>query len=259
MQAGALTAQFDVAQLVLIVFVLFFVGLIIHLRRENRREGFPTIADGMDGGFVQGNLFLDPRPKVFRLPFGGIYTAPRNEVPDAIDGALATGLGPGMPIEPVGNPMLSRLGPAAWQFRHDAPDLTFEGIPKIVPLRAAPGYFLAEEDPNPVGMEAVCADGRVAGVVADAWVDRSETLVRYLEIAANTAGGTRNVLVPMTLVKISGKRNQVTIESVMSSQLADAPVPKQEAQISLLEEDQICAYFGSGHLYATADRMGPVL
>jgi photosynthetic reaction center H subunit len=39
METGALTTQLDVAQLVLIAFALFFVGLIIYLQRENNAAG----------------------------------------------------------------------------------------------------------------------------------------------------------------------------------------------------------------------------
>ena len=38
---GQIIGNFDVAQAVLILFLIFFTGLIIYLRREDRREGYP--------------------------------------------------------------------------------------------------------------------------------------------------------------------------------------------------------------------------
>lgn len=45
MTAGAVTGYIDVAQLVLYAFWLFFGGLIIYLRREDKREGYPLESD----------------------------------------------------------------------------------------------------------------------------------------------------------------------------------------------------------------------
>ena len=38
MTTGAITGYIDVAQLVLYVFWIFFIGLVIYLRREDKRE-----------------------------------------------------------------------------------------------------------------------------------------------------------------------------------------------------------------------------
>jgi photosynthetic reaction center H subunit len=156
--------------------------------------------------------------------------------------------------------MVDGVGPASYADRADVPDMMFDGPPKIVPLRAAPGYTLAEEDPDPRGMSVCGADGVVAGSVADAWIDRSEMLVRYLEVAATIgAGETRHVLVPMTLVRIDRARKLVNVASVMGTQFAEAPVLASPDQITLREEDRVSAYFGGGHMYATPARGGPLL
>lgn len=42
MPTGALTGYVDVAQVVLYAFFLFFAGLVFYLRREDRREGYPS-------------------------------------------------------------------------------------------------------------------------------------------------------------------------------------------------------------------------
>jgi photosynthetic reaction center H subunit len=161
-------------------------------------------------------------------------------------------------MQPLGDPMQDGVGPASYAERLDVPDITFdEQLPKIVPLRVAKGYYLAEEDPDPRGMTVVAADGLAAGTVMDAWIDRSETFVRFLEV--ETAAGGRRVLVPMLLVRIDDARRVVTVKSVTAAQLAAAPTPKSPDQITLREEDRISGYFAGGHIYATPQRLGPVL
>ena len=68
-------------------------------------------------------------------------------------------------------------------------------------------------------MTVVAADGAVAGTVVDAWVDRSETFVRFLEVDTGTGG--RRVLVPMMLTRIDPARNTVKVNSVTAAQLAE--------------------------------------
>jgi photosynthetic reaction center H subunit len=41
MGTGAITQYIDVAQVVFYIFLLFFVGLVIYLTLESKREGFP--------------------------------------------------------------------------------------------------------------------------------------------------------------------------------------------------------------------------
>ena len=43
------------------------------------------------------------------------------------------------------------------------------------------------------------------------------------------------------------------------AQFSDVPGTKSRTEITLLEEDKICAYYGGGHLYATPDRAQPLL
>lgn len=163
---------------------------------------------------------------------------------------------PGAPLQPTGDPMRDAVGPAAYADREDAPDLTIDGRPKIVPLRVATDYFLEPRDPDPRGMTVVGADRQAAGTVRDVWVDRSETIIRYLEI--ETAGG-RRVLLPMALAKISGARGRVSVKSITAGQFAGVPGLRNPDQVTKREEDRICAYVASGHLYAMPSRLGPVL
>ncbi|RYI79497.1 MAG: photosynthetic reaction center subunit H, partial [Acetobacteraceae bacterium] len=118
---------------------------------------------------------------------------------------------------------------------------------------------IAEEDPNPVGFSVVTADGIVAGTIVDAWVDRSDMLIRYLEADAEGTAGTRRVVFPMFLATINARLRQVNVVSVMAHHFLDAPGLQNAETITLREEDRISGYFAGGHMYATPDRFGPVL
>jgi photosynthetic reaction center H subunit len=259
MHPGAITSHIDVAQVTLYAFWLFFAGLILYLRGEDRREGFPLQSD--TAPYKRLGRFLGiPKPKTFLLANGEMRTAPRNETSVPVTTARPIGGWPGAPLEPIGNPMLAGVGPGAYARRHDVPDTMFEtGAPKIVPLRADPEFFLTLEDPDPRGMRVVAADRKIAGIVADVWVDRSETLIRYLEIEIATAAGPRRVLAPMPAADIDGRHRRVVIDALLSTQFADVPVTASTDQVTMLEEDKISAYYAAGRLYATPSRQEPLI
>jgi photosynthetic reaction center H subunit len=275
MPTGAITEYVNVAQVALYLFWIFFFALIIYLHRENKREGYPLDTD--EGRRVTVHGFpKTPPDKYFKLADGStaIAPAPRDKRPVA---ARPTSSAPGAPLEPTGNPMVDGVGPAAWAERKDIPDVTFEGLPRIVPMRVDAGFGLASRDPDPRGLQVVGLDNQVAGVVRDVWIDRSEPIIRYLEVDVPTPAGTRNVLIPNMLVVlrrstrgaaasedkplserlIGGRPFEVRLDSVCAHHLADAPVRKHPDQVTRLEEDQAMAYFGSGHFYSL-DRREPL-
>jgi photosynthetic reaction center H subunit len=257
MPTGAITGYIDVAQLTLYAFWFFLAGLIFYLRREDKREGYPLTGEG--AGLITKQGFPNmPKPKAFLLSDGHVVYAPRAETVPPVYGEAISGW-QGAPLDPIGNPMVQGVGPASYVERADVPDMMLEGGPKIVPLRVAPEYWLAEEDPDPRGMEVVGADRGIAGTVKDVWLDRSEMIVRYLEVTTTAGGLPRDVLVPMTLVRISTDPGRVTVASVLAEQFAEAPVLAMPNQITLREEDRVSAYFAGGTLYASADRLGPLL
>ncbi len=122
---------------------------------------------------------------------------------------------------------------------------------KIVPLRVASNFACEARDGDPRGYEVIGADKKSAGTITDVWVDRSETTIRYLE--ANIAGG-RSVIIPVTFARIDKRRKQVSVHALLSRQFANIPALANQDQITLLEEDKVCAYFGAGTLYATPAR-----
>lgn len=257
MGSGAITGYFDVAQIVLYGFWIFFAGLIYYLLRENKREGYPLESERSGGRIrIQGWPRI-PKPKSFKLRTGGTFLAPspgRNTSRPVA--AVPIGPWPGAPLQPTGNPMLDGVGPAAYADRADVPDVTVDGAVKIVPLRAAPGYGVFK-DPDPRGLKVIGADGAVGGTVSDLWVDRSEAIFRYLEVEVAVAGGSKRVLLPHNFARIGDK--QVSVRSILASQFADVPATKHPDQVTFLEEDKIMGYYGGGTLYAKASRQEPLL
>ena len=108
-------------------------------------------------------------------------------------------------------------------------------------------------------MTVVGADGVTGGIVRDAWVDRSETILRYLEVEVASPSGLRRVLLPVNFTKINAGRGQVKVKSILGAQFADVPGLAMPDQVTLREEDRITAYYASGHLYATPSRLGPLV
>ena len=260
MEKGALTSYLDVAQVTLYVFWAFFFGLIFWLRREDRREGYPLESDPT-GRIKPSDSLLLPRPKTFLLRDGTAATAPnfrRDERPVA---ARRAGAWPGAPLIPTGDPLVDGVGPAAWAERADKPDQTWDGKTKIVPTRVDPHYGVASGDPDPRGFQVIAADGKVAGIVTDIWVDRAEHVIRYLEVDAGPSVGGP-LLLPMTLARVvpaGFKPGRVKVKSVLAAHFARAPRLRDPNQVTFLEEDRICAYFTGGHLYATPMRSEPLL
>lgn len=164
----------------------------------------------------------------------------------------------GAPIEPTGNPLVDGIGPGSYAERPRYPDATIEGHAKIVPMRIAGDFHLSPQDPDPRGMAVVGCDGLVGGVVADAWVDRAEVMVRYLEVAVGGTTG-RHVMLPINMATVSGSKRTVSVNAILAAQFADVPALANPDQITLYEEERVMGYYGGGHLYATRDRQEPWL
>lgn len=248
---GAITTNVDVAQLVLYAFWIFFAGLIYYLVRENHREGYPMDADR---GVITG--WPVPRePKIFKLADGREVAVPGPLSAQPLNAKPIHRLS-GAPLEPTGNPLLAGVGPGSWADRHDEPDLDFHGEPRVIPLRNAPAFGVEGRDPDPRGMPVIDAAGEVAGTVVELWVDTSDMLFRYLEVAL--PGGQRTVMVPVPFTRIS-RRSGVRVDALYAAQFADVPPRRHGDTLTTLEEEQIAAYFGAGLLYADAQRSEPLL
>jgi photosynthetic reaction center H subunit len=255
---GTITSQIDVAQLVLYAFWIFFALLIFYLRREDRREGYPLVEEGPATRWSTDSTVWIPDPKVFKLVDGRSVLAPAPERADTRPlRAEPVGRWFGSPLEPTGNPLLAGVGPGSYAQRTDAPDVTLSGVPRIVPLRSDPAFHLESRDPDPRGFNVFGADNKIGGVVRDVWIDRSEVIIRYLEV--EVAGGTKRVLLPSGLAVINGRARSVSVDSILSTQFADVPGRRYPDQVSLLEEEKIFGYYGAGKLYAQPSREEPLI
>lgn len=253
METGAITGYFDVAQVTLYAFWIFFAGLVLYLRTEDKREGYPLVSE-RPGTFYEGFPPV-PAPKTFILRHGGTVTVPRelNEIEFKAEPVAAW---PGAPHQPVGPALQSGSGPSGYAQRADVPELTYENAePRIAPMRVATDHSFDPDSPNPIGFEVIGLDGIANGTISDAWVDREESLIRYLEIKLEG----KSVLVPMPLVRVDETAGVVRLASVLASQISDAPVLANPDQITLREEDKVQAYFASGHLFATPSRQESIL
>lgn len=248
--------NFDLAQLALYSFWVFFAGLVIYLQRENQREGYPTQNEDCSSA---GATFGMPEPKTFILPHGrGTLTVPNAEQKETRTFALArTSASAGSPFEPTGNPMLDAVGPASYAMRADAPELDAHGHPAIGPMATAEGYsHMAGKDPR--GLPVIAGDGEVVGTISDMWIDKGDLQVRYLEVDLGAAGKR---LIPMPLAKVTWKG--VRVHAIHGAHFADVPSTKSASQVTKLEEDMISGYYGGGKLYAsrarTESQLDPVL
>lgn len=255
-----ITQHIDLALIALYAFWAFFAGLIYYLHRESKREGYPLVEENSNRRVSVVGFPGVPAPKTYIHHGGGHTTMLPSGRQERADLALApTASFPGAPYAPVGDPMAAGIGPGSWVERSDHPDLTMDGRPKIVPLAAAPDFHLAAGDPDPRGWAVVGGDKQVAGVVSDIWVDLSEYMMRYIEVSLP---GGRKVLAPSTFCKIktnSSGDGRVVVTALYADNFAGVPVTRLPDQITLLEEDKICGYYGGGMLYAHPGRAEPVL
>lgn len=258
MEIGAITSHVDVAQVVLYAFWIFFAGLLFYLRREDRREGYPLVSE-VSGVQERSDPLWMPDPKFYRLAGGRTVSVP-NSTPDVREFRAARADGySGAPFIPTGNPMTDALGPANYAERSNLPDVTFEGRNRIVPLRSDEHFWLEQSDPDPRGMSVVGADGVSVGKVVDGWIDRSELMLRYVEVELDAASDNKRVLLPIHFMDIDKTGRSIVVRAILGSQFANVPRLAAPDCVTLREEDRICAYFGSGYLYATPARQEPLL
>ncbi len=259
MGRGAITDQMDVASLLFALFTLFFIGLVVYLHRESKREGYPLVDSGHRP--VSTGLFGMPGAKTYRLADGTSMSAPHSRDADAP--ALPVSqmhTNAGYPLVPFSSAAYLGIGPGAYTQRRDIADVTFEGKPRIVPMRTVPYFAIASGDANLRGMTVVGYDGVDAGKVTDLWVDRSETTIRYLEVALAKANGAEpHILVPMPIIDLNRAAGTITVDAILAAQFVDVPRLKSAETITLLEEERLMAYFGGGYLYATPSRQEPLV
>jgi photosynthetic reaction center H subunit len=253
-----LAGRLDVAELVFYAFVLFFIALVFYLRREDRREGYP-VEDEITG-VIDSSVgpFTGALSKTFFLPHNrGFVTTPTKGREPVDIAALRIDRFGGAPYQPVGDPLVDGIGPAAYADRAPWPDLDSEGRLRVVPISTDDHFTVASRDPDPRGMTMLGSDDRVAGIVTDLWIDRSDRMIRYLEVQLDH--GARQVLVPYMMIDVDGRRRAVKTDSIAAHQFVNAPALAVPGEITRLEEERVMAYFGGGYLYANAQRAEPLI
>ena len=251
MPAYALTEQFDIPLLLVILFFLFFLGLVYYLRGEDKREGYPLESDrtvGTGGRMTVVGFPPMAAPKVFRLMHGGTAVAPRARSERELNAYDAYEF-PGSPIMPAGDPLVDGIGPASYAMRSDTPDLTVDGSLKLTPMRNHPQYRLETTDVDPIGMTVTSREGLEVGTVVDVWINAHEYFPRYLEIDANVESGGRRVLAPFAFADIKAGRRVIRFSSLTQPQFSRIPALANPEQITLREEDRINGYFAGGAFY----------
>ncbi len=262
MLPGSSPLGIDLAAVSFWLFVGFFAALIWYLHRENKREGYPLARDTQDryNRFEIVGWPAPPPAKTFKMANGPDVVVDSDGRPDKrVHPLKAMEPWPGAPLEPVGDPMLAAVGPGSYAERADRPDELFDGKPRLEPMRVATDFSVVGRDPNPVGMDVVAGDGRLAGKVKDIWVDRAEFVMRYMEVEVPVSNGSRSVLVPSNFARIDGAKGVVTVKAIYAKHFADVPGLKNPDQVTLLEEDKIMGYYGGGTLYASPERAEPLL
>lgn len=256
---GEFVTGIDMVDVALWTFVLFFFGLIFYLRREDRREGYPLESD-TTGKLEDNGVFWYAPKKTFVLPHKrGTVSVPHGRRDTRELAMTRTAVWPGSPYQPNGDAMKAAVGPGAYAERDDVPDLADDGRNRLAPFRMGDGFYVPEGDGNPVGMTVYGVDGKAAGEVVDLWVDRSEALIRYMEVNIGTAEAPNHVLLPMPFTEVSKGKNRVTVNAIKAHHFADVPRTKSSDSVTRLEEDMIAAYYGGGTLYSDPQRAEPLI
>jgi photosynthetic reaction center H subunit len=259
MQAGTYLTSIDYATVSIYAFWIFFAGLVLYLNRESKREGYPLVTPGKPLQNNVGGFPGMPDPKTFLLANGTTVLAPRPEVERQV-AMVPMDRSAGSPMVPTGDPLVDGVGPAAYVMRGMHPAVLHDdGTPAIVPLRLAPEFSVDRGDPDPRGFDVLDADGVVAGTCVDVWLDKSEMIFRYIEVAVATDMGERTMMFPVPLIRVDGDRRVVTVRTLLAKHFPKAPILSYRDSITLREEDMVSAYCAGGQLYAKPERQEPCL
>ena len=106
-------------------------------------------------------------------------------------------------------------------------------------------------------MSVIAGDKTDVGKISDMWIDEAEQMVRYLEVELDASCGEGKRLIPMTMSRISA--NGVTVRSLFGKHFNSVPKHASDTQVTMLEEEKICGYYAGGTMYASEERMGPLI
>ena len=245
MQTGAITGYIDVAQLVLYAFWIFFAGLIYYLHREDKREGYPLESNAPGRGRVAGlsGRCRRRRPSCSPTARTRHGAAPRRSRRRA-ERAAARAATAGAPLEPTGNSDARRRRPGRLRAARRHARSHPRRRPRSCRCASRHDFGVAAHDLDPRGLPVIGADGVVGGVVSDVWVDRSETLFRYLEVEVATA--RRAACCCRSTSRASARRRRAGRLDPGPRISPTCRRTRNPDQVTLLEEERIMAYYGAG-------------
>ena len=252
MQAGAITQYIDVAQAAWWLFFLAFIGIVLLLRREDQREGYPK--DNLGLPPLAGPMPLPPPRTLLRLD--GSATAQPHHDPAPPVRAHPQFRFAGGPLVPDGNPLTAAVGPGTYAMRSDKPFLMADGMPQVQPLRTAAGWDVMPGETDLRGMRVLDIRFLPVGRVEELWVDRGVKILRYLEISLDEGqglgkgGGAGRVLLPIHHCEVHERERDIRVTALHRGQFNDVPRPRAPDSISAREEDMVNAYYAGGRFHS---------
>lgn len=246
---AGLTEQIDLAEVLVYLFFTFFTCLVIYLRGEDKREGYPLELIRPDRGRRAEGLPEMPAPKLYRKLDGGEAILPQEYEPTPIH-ALPRWQFFGAPLVPVGDPMEAGIGPGAYVLRRDRPFMKVDGSPQLLPLRLLPDHEVVAPDVELRGGRVFSARGEIVGLVRDLWFDQGVHQVRFVEVALTCPEGEGYRLIPSFNMEIDRHDGTMRIDDVSAAQVASGPRIKSPDEITAREEDIVNSYYASGYIYS---------
>ncbi len=245
---GNITQHIDLPQAAFWLFFLFFLGLVYHNRRWDKREGYPMKASPFSSETSLGFPLPPVEPEVYLLNEGGTTTAPHFYQAGPTH---AEPLYPfaGTPLSPLGNPLLAGVGPGSYVLKKDAPMLTEGGELLLQPLRLLHEWSVPDEESDLRGMKVFDWRWEEVGVVRDVWVDRGIKIIRMLEIELHAGLATGPVLVPIFHTVIREAAREVRVTALRFDQFADVPRPASPDRITGREDERLNAYYAAGNFF----------
>ena len=246
MQAGAITQYIDVAQAAWWLFFLAFIGIVLLLRREDQREGYPK--DNLGLPPLAGPMPLPPSRPMLRLD--GSATAQPHHDPAPPVRAHPLFRFAGGPLVPDGNPLTAAVGPGTYAMRRDKPFLMADNTPQVQPLRAAKGWDVMPGETDLRGMRVLDIRFLPVGRVEELWVDRGVKILRYLEISLDDGQGIGRVLLPIHHCEVHERDRDIRVTALHRGQFNDVPRPCAPDSITAREEDMVNAYYAGGRFHS---------
>ncbi len=245
-QAGAITDYIDVAQAAWWLFFLAFIGIVLLLLREDRREGYPKDSLGLEP--LAGPQLLPPSRPMLRLD--GTATAQPHHDPAPPVRAHPLFRFAGSPLVPDGNPLTSAVGPGTYTMRRDEPFLMVDGTHQVQPLRAAEGWEVMPGETDLRGMRVLDIRFLPVGRVEELWVDRGVKILRYLEISLDEGQGADPVLLPIHHCDVDERERDIRVTALHQGQFNDVPRLRAPDSITAREEDMVNSYYAGGRFHS---------